>query len=246
MGLALNVVELDAALDGPVKKIVFDEESKADFRALLEAVPNTEFDSSEVKRILEEKRKPENWRIGEALAEAYLASHRDCTFPWPDGRDERKSGSSLPGADLVGFELNAGTDRFAFGEIKTSSENKYPPGTVYGRTGLKQQLEDLRDIVGIRDDLVMYLFHRVKNASWKDRFVRAYIRYNTNNKDVKLFGLLIRDVTPHKDDLRTRVVALGKECSTSMSIELLAIYLPLGSIEKLSRKVTIKRKRRAA
>jgi hypothetical protein len=233
---------LNAALEGPVIEIVFDFKSKADFRSLLESVPNTEFDSAEVKRILEDVRKPENWRVGEAIAESYLVHHRDCTFPWPDGRDERKSGSSLPGADLVGFEHDGGTDRFVFGEVKTSSDHAYPPGAMYGRTGLKQQLEDLRDNVRLRDDLVMYLFHRAKNASWKSRFICAYTRYNSNNKDVKLFGLLVRDVQPHKDDLNIRVIKLIKGCLSPMAIELLAIYLPVDSIEKLSDRIITMRK----
>lgn len=63
-------------------------------------------------------------------------------------------------------------------------------------------IEDLRDEVLIRDDLVKYLTHRAVNALWKDQFICAYRRYNANNTDVQLFGLLPRDVAPHEDDLR--------------------------------------------
>lgn len=236
-GISLSAEEIDAALAGPVAKVVFDDAGNADLVLLLDGLPETEFDQSEIRRVLQDSKTPENWRIGEALAEFYLVHHRVCHFPWPDGRDERKSGSSLPGADLVGFQRDGETYRFAFGEVKTSGENKYPPGAMHGRTGLKQQLEDLRDNVSIRDDLVKYLWYRAVNASWKDRFVSAYIRYNADHTDVRIFGLLIRDVPPHKDDVRNRVTKLGTDCPAAMVVELIAIYLPSGSIASFSEKI---------
>jgi len=63
---------------------------------------------------------------------------------------------------------------------------------MYGRTGLKQQLEDLRDNVLIRDDLVKYLWYRAVNAPWKDQFLCAYTRYGANDTDVQLFRFLVR------------------------------------------------------
>lgn len=241
-GLSLTSDELNAAVAGPVAEIVFDDSGKADVTTLLESVPDTEFDQSEIKRILNHQQKPEDWRVGEALAESYLIHHRACNFPWPDGRDERKLGSSLPGADLVGFQRHSESERFAFGEVKTSGEEKYPPGAMHGRTGLKQQLEDLRDKVSIRDGLVLYLWYRAVNAPWKNRFISAFKRYNTDHTDVQLFGLLIRNVTPHPDDLQVRVFKLERDSPGIMSIELLAIYLPLRNINKLSEKVMHSRK----
>src|SRR5262249_6432705 len=98
-GLSWTAEELDAALAEPIAAVVFDDVGAADCSALIERVLGTEFDPCAVKRILEGQKIPEEWRVGEALAEAYLISHRVCKFPWPDGRDARKSGSSLPGAD---------------------------------------------------------------------------------------------------------------------------------------------------
>ncbi|PXF61164.1 MAG: hypothetical protein C4B59_05290 [Candidatus Methanogaster sp.] len=236
-GMSYTTSELESALAGPVAEVIFDDAGTADLTNILSGLPSTEFNPECVKRVLENNREHESWRVGEALAESYLTHHRTCTFPWPDGRDERKSGSSLPGADLVGIHCDGVTERFAFGEVKTSSENKYPPGAMYGRTGLKQQLEDLRDKVGIRDDLVKYLWHRAVNASWKDKFINAFKRYNTDNADVGLFGVLLRDVEPHEDDLRARVGKLGEDCPQPMSIELLALYMPSGSIGSLGEKV---------
>lgn len=229
--------ELDAALAGSIAEVLFDDAGKADLAALLSGLSDTEFDQTAVRAVLSVSKAPENWRVGEALAESYLIYHRNCHFPWPDGRDERKSGSSLPGADLVGFQNDGASDRFAFGEVKTSSENQYPPGTMHGQTGLKQQLEDLRDNPTIRKVLVEYLGYRATNAPWKEQFRRAASRYLKDFSDVRIFGVMVRDVVPHQDDLRVRVNKLGNGCQASMAMELLAIYLPGGSITTLSEKV---------
>jgi hypothetical protein len=229
-----NAEELGAAINGQVSTLVFDDQGKADLKELLAGVAETSFEQEQLAQALAAPDDVEDWRVGEAIAEAYLSEHRSCLFPWPDGRDERKSGSSLPGADLVGVQPDEKGDRFVFGEVKTSGEAKYPPGAVYGRTGLKQQLEDLRDKVGIRNDLFKYLGHRAKNATWRDRFKAASKRYLNNTSDVQLFGVLVRDVEPNVDDVRVRVEKLGNGCPAGTQIELLALYLPTGAIGNLA------------
>ena len=191
--------------------------------------------------MLQDPNRVEDWRVGEAIAEAYLTDHRSCRFPWPDGRDERKGGSSLPGADLVGFGIDRDGDCFAFGEVKTSREGRYPPGTMHGRTGLKRQLEDLRDSDAIRDDRVRYLAHRAGSASWRARFQRAVVRYLGNSSDVQLYGVLVRDVEPHKDDLRLRVDELRAGCPEGTCIELLALYLPQESLDGIGEEIVSRR-----
>lgn len=233
-GRSWNAEELGAAINGQVSALVFDDQGKADIEELLVGVAETSFEQEQLAQALAAPDDVEDWRVGEAIAEAYLTEHRDCLFPWPDGRDERKSGSSLPGADLVGVQQDEHGDRFVFGEVKTSGEAKHPPGAVYGRTGLKQQLEDLRDKVGIRNDLFKYLGHRAKNATWRDRFKAASKRYLNNTSDVQLFGVLVRDVEPNVDDVRMRVEKLGNGCPAGTQIELLALYLPNGAICNLA------------
>jgi hypothetical protein len=214
--------------------VMLDDAGKADLRALLEGVSDTEFAKAEVDRIINAGSPSENWRVGEAIAEAYITHHHKCTFPWPDVRDERKAGSSLPGADLVGFQKDGDGDRFAFGEVKTSTDMRYPPGAMHGRTGLKRQLEDLRDDVSIRDGLVKYLAHRAVGATWTNRFKDTSSHYIKCNTDVRLFGILVRDVPPHEDDLRARVTKLSDECPLNTVIELFALYMPAASIDNLS------------
>jgi hypothetical protein len=237
-GVSWTPEELEAALSEAVAPVMFDDAGKADLRALLEGVPDTEFEKAEVDRIINAGSPSENWRVGEAIAEAYITHHHECTFPWPDVRDERKAGSSLPGADLVGFQRDGDANRFAFGEVKTSSDGRHPPGAMHGRTGLKQQLEDLRDNVKIRDGLVKYLAHRAVNAPWADRFREASTHYIKCNTDVRLFGILVRDVIPHEDDLKVRVTKLSDGCPINTVIELLGLYMSAASIDSLSEMAT--------
>lgn len=236
-GFSYSDKELDATLSSSVAEVVFDDSGRADIEALLAGLVETEFEKTAVEQILFNRKPPENWRVGEALAETYLVDKKGCFFPWPNGRDERKSGSSLPGADLVGFQSVGDDDFFAFGEVKTSTENKYPPGVMHGRTGLKQQLEDLKDDVNIKDVLVRYLGYRAANSSWEKQFKRAFSNYIQNRSNVRVFGFLVRDVAPNQNDLHTRVSKLAKNQHKDMVIELFALYLPQNSICQLSNKV---------
>jgi len=99
--------ELEKALTGPVADIVFDSSGAAAVADLLTGVAETEFQKDRLADVLAPPVSVEDWRVGEAIAEGVLVDHHRCFFPWPDSRDERKSGSSLPGADLVGFQSDA-------------------------------------------------------------------------------------------------------------------------------------------
>lgn len=240
-GLRWSEKELDAAIDDPVASVLFDDEGRANLEEILSGLAETNFAQEGVRRVLEDPDEVEDWRVGEAIAEAYLTEHRSCRFPWPDRRDERKRRSSLPGADLVGFGTDADGDCLAFGEVKTSSERRYPPAAMYGRTGLKQQLEDLRDRPLLRDQLLRYLGHRAAGAPWREHFENAGRRYLRNNADVQLFGFLVRDVEPNRDDLRMRVGALATGCPEGTRIELLALYLPRDSIDGIGGRTVARR-----
>jgi len=234
-GCSYTVAELDMALDGPIRDVVNDIEGKRRIRELLEGVPQTHFQKDHLEQILNADPEPEDWEVGEALAETYVATHRACTFPWPDKWDQRKSRSSLPGADLAGLQETDHPQnrfRFAFGEVKTSEEHAYPPGNMYGRRGLKQQLEDLRDQKPIRDTLFRYLAFRAAGAPWEAKYRSAASRYLADHTDVAIFGVLIRDVPPNENDLKARSQKLANNSPTTMRIELLAVYLPASSIAR--------------
>jgi len=242
VGLEWSNEELNAALDGRVAAVVFDDEGNADIGNIFARLPETGFAQDGLNRLLGDPDQLKDWRVGEAIAETYLSDHRSCHFPWPYEWDQKKRGSSLPGADLVGFALDDGGYCFAFGEVKTSSEQNYPPSIMHGRTGLKRQLEDLRDDVPVRDDLVKYLGHRALSAPWHLRFETAAVRYLQNSFDIHLFGFLVRDVEPHQDDLEVRVEALKTACPDGMRIELLALYLPQKILDGIGERMISERK----
>ena len=147
-GLVWGAGELDSALSGPVAMVLFDDEGKANIESILTDLVETDFEQDSLRRILSDPDAVEDWRVGEAIAETYLQVHRACCFPWPDGRDERKSGSSLPGADLVGFGKDGGGDCIAFGEVKTSSQANYPPSPKISEYScLVNRIADLCDVV---------------------------------------------------------------------------------------------------
>lgn len=238
-GVSWSDEELDAALTGPVAAVVFDHGGTADIAALLESLPATDFESNELVKILGADEPPKDWEVGEALAESYLTQHRDTFFPWPDGRDIRKPNSSLPGADMVGFQGKNDKTRFAFGEVKTSKGKKYPPQVVrYGNHPLNKQLTDLRDKRSLRDKVVNYLGHRATRAVWEKTYQRAAKNYlKTGGIGVAIFGVLVRDVPPNRADLETTWKLLSENCPENTLIELWAIYLPPRSIDSLSIKV---------
>ena len=231
VGLQWSNDELTSALKGQVVAALFDDEGRASIEEILAPTAETDFARDGLRRVLEGPDKIEDWRVGEAIAETYLTEHRSCSFPWPDGRDARKSGSSLPGADLVGFGVDDEGDCLAFGEVKTSGERNYPPRLLYGRTGLKQQLKDLRDSETIRDHLLRYLCHHCRSAPWRARLARAGGRYLRNKSDIQLYGFLVRDVDPNQEDLRAPVRGLAPGCPEETRIELLALYLPHGRLK---------------
>ena len=238
-GVSWSGEELDWALTGPVAAIVFDHEGTADIAALLESLPSTNFESIELSKILDVNEPPKNWEVGEALAESYLVQHRDTFFPWPDGRDIRKPKSSLPGADMIGFQGKDDNIRFAFGEVKTSKEQMYPPQVVrYGEHSLNKQLSDLRDKKSLRDKVIKYLGFRATNAVWNNTYQSAVKNYlKTGGTYFAIFGVLIRDVKPDRADLETTWKLLSENCHEKTLIELWAIYLPPRSIDYLGNKV---------
>ena len=241
VGLKWLEEELNDALEHRVAEVLFDDEGAVIIEEILADVTATDFAQDALRRVLAKPSSVEDWRVGEAIAEAYLTDNRSCDFPWTVSRDEKKRESSLAGADLVGFSLDDEGDCFAFGEVKTSSDSRYPPGTMYGRTGLKQQLEDLRDRESLRDGLMKYLGHRARSADWRGRYERASRRYLQNSSDVQLYGFLVRDVKPHQNDLARRVHDLASESPEGTRIELIALYLPRGRLDGIGDALTARR-----
>jgi hypothetical protein len=236
-GLTYTTAELDAAIKQRVAPLLRDDTGKADVAALLAGVVTTDFAVGALQAALSAPAPSSDWHAGEALADAYLTDHCNCTFPWPVGRDLRNIAASPAGADLVGFQKHKGTARFAFGEVKTSTDATCPPNVMSGRHGMTAQLEDLRDSTATKNQLMLYLGHRATHAAWQADFIQSSRRFLSDPADVSLFGVLVRDVPPNELDLKTRTARLAKNCPAAISIELRAIYLPTGAISTLAASV---------
>lgn len=208
-GVEYTSAELGTAIKERVAAIIRDDDVEAG--QMLARCAETEFGLKRVTSILSAKASPEDWRVGEALAEAYLTDHCHCQFPWPGGRDLKNSSSSPAGTDLVGFQETARGHRFAFGEVKTSYQAEWPPSVVTGRHGLSEQVMTLRDSESTKDELVKYLGHHAVRADWRPQFESAAEVYIADSSDVSLFGMLIRDVEPKQLDLRSRARALARD-----------------------------------
>lgn len=235
-GLSYSDEELDQALAAEVHDIVHDSAGKEELAEILGGIDGTDFSDAGIKALLSLNADPEDWRVGEALAQAYLVVHRTCSFPWPGSRDLKNPVSSPAGTDLVGFVQDGAQHKFAFGEVKTSTEEKWPPSLIYGRHGLKQQLEDLRDSVEHKDALVRYLGLHASGRPWEGQFKQAVKTYLASKTNVAIFGVSIRDVSPSADDLSARAKSLANGTPADIKIELLAIYLPLGAIPSLPKR----------
>ena len=98
-GFCYSNDELDDALSGSVAEVLHDDSGMADIKALLVGLVETDFEKREVERILlPNTRPPEDWCVGEALAETYLAHHMNCFFP---GRMVVTSARAVPACPVL-------------------------------------------------------------------------------------------------------------------------------------------------
>lgn len=206
-----------------------DNEGTTEFESHLRSLPLTEFGSESLESVLNANSPEErDWAVGEALAEAWLEKEHQVIWPWNMERDKRNANASLPGADLVGFVRNGSETRLVLGEVKSSTEKKYPPQVMSGRNGhLGHQIDKLANDLEIINTLLNWLLPRCKNTDYETWFNAAVTLYfNSGNKAVTLFGVLIRDTTPNENDLNGRGKTLGESITSPTTCTLLGLYLP--------------------
>lgn len=205
-----------------------DEKEADEFEAHLRGLPSTGFDAESLREILAAERPEErDWAVGEAMAEAYLERKHDITWPWNMKRDMRTPKASLPGADLVGFEVKGTAVRLTLGEVKTSADTNTPPGVMNGRGGMKHQIDKLASDLGLIAQLIKWLWPRCKgtaNETAFDAAVKCFI--SSGNKAIALFGVLIRDTQPNELDLQARGRNLADSLQPPATCQLIALYLP--------------------
>lgn len=212
-----------------VAERLYDVSWHNDFSKHLRGLSLTGMGKDNLEAILNSEIKEErDWAIGEAIAEAFLIYKHRVIFPWNMERDKRNPKGSLPGADIVGFIDTGLGYRLAFGEVKTSSEEKYPPQVMSSRCGnLGYQIDNLVTNTGTTLQLLYWLHPRCKNTEYQEAYNASAIAYfNSGSKDASIFGILIRDTKPNQLDLQGRGNSLGEKVTAPTSCTLIAIYLP--------------------
>jgi len=221
-------VEFDSFIAKEVAPRLHDETGKADFTAHLNSLASTGFAQYSLQAILEAEHPEErDWAVGEALAEAWLSREHGVVWPWNMERDKRTAQASLPGADLVGFVTQGSETRLALGEVKCSSDSSTPPNVMTGRHGMTRQLESLATDIGLLHTLLRWLQPRCRGNSAEPHFNAAIsLLFQSGNKAMTLFGVLVRDTQPDERDLRSRGQHLGGIINAPAGCHLLALYLP--------------------
>jgi len=205
-----------------------DTEGNAVFTEHLNGLSLTGMGQDALKSILAaEVPETRNWAAGEALAEAVLEHAHDVVLPWNTERDKRNPFASLPGADIVGFQCDGNSHRLALGEVKCSSEATSPPKVMSGRSGMTHQLDTLAGNLATICQLLKWLLPRIKRTRYEEIFNAALTRYlNSGNRDLALFGVLIRDQQARETDLQARGQYLATRLQTPTCCRLLALYVP--------------------
>ena len=226
---AQNGEGLNAFLSGSVAARLDDSTANEEMRGHLRGLGLTGMGQTALEEVLAaEEPEERDWAAGEALAEAVLEEHHDVVLPWNTERDKRNPFASLPGADVVGLQRDGASHRLAFGEVKCSSEAACPPQVMSGRSGgMGHQIDALANDLGIICQLLKWLLPRVKGTMYQEAFNQACERYfNTERRDVALFGVLVRDQTALENDLRARGQSLGGQLRAPTICCLIALYLP--------------------
>jgi len=215
---------------GRVRDRVRDADSSIGFAAELRDMATTGMTSEFVERLLRAVPQVYSWEIGEALAECVLAedSSREVCWPWTTVRDRRTPRASLPGADLVGFCREGDAVFLLFGEVKTSSDAKTPPGVMLGRSGMSWQLEQQATSLEVQYALLKWLRGRCATSEHIELFHAATSRFvESAGREILVVGVLLRDTEATERDLVGRAKALASKLPPPTRIELIAWYLPV-------------------
>ncbi len=237
-GLSVDEKECYNHLQGKVKNSLLDrEETEYTIDRLKALQQETGFNAN--KELIADIQALENqhidvqqFRIGEAYAEAILEESFMCRFHWNENRDSRNPKGNKTGADLVGFIEIEEQVLFLFGEVKTSSEivNR-PPQVMTNKDGIEKQLKDLYNDKGKRQILISYLQsksrHYPKEHPFKIDFNASLRTYYSSDCKFQLIGVLVRDVPHDIRDISLSYNRLSQHIIQHNGIKLIALYLPI-------------------
>ena len=202
-------------------------------RKYLERMPDTGFSLTHLRIEASKSKPPRDWEVGEAFVEAVLEDYFECLFPWPTSRDHREKEGNPTGPDLPGYHLpTAKPERFAFGEVKSSSQKKSPPAVVSGVDGkagketLVGQLRRLLTEPTRRQILIAWLgFRETLEAKGRARFHSALKRYSETG-DCVIVGCLVSGNRPENEADLADAQSLLNGSVAERELWLFAFYLP--------------------
>ena len=208
-----------------VKAKIQQSDSTSLLQEYLVEMADTGFDTIALQEQAESPPLAKDWEVGEAFAEVMLEDRFDASFPWPTSWDKRTQKASLPGPDIPGF-YKKDSPRFLFGEVKSSSEDRFPPQVANsGKDCLQNQVEKLLTSGSHRQQLIGWLLVRVKDSSrWNPVFNNAMKLYIEGKACI--CGVLVRGgINPTIDDLLSVQDELAAYNGT-YNVMLLALYIP--------------------
>lgn len=218
-GLIIDDAEDLSQLAIKLKNILSDVETTNDLLENFETIGLTGFSSDRLNEIAVLDL-PANyfkkWRIGEALSHVLLEENYDCWIPFSKEANTTNHNTSNTGIDIIGIATDShGNMLLLFAEVKTSSEAACPPQIVHSSKSdcLTNQLKDIIKNKKKRNEHMRYLAKEFGTDHPQiERFVEAARRYLSND-EYALYGLVVRDTEPNKDDLEVTSNALTTDIS---------------------------------
>ncbi len=217
-------------MENNVRARLNDEEGQQVVENHLRSLVTTGFETDNLNALLSARTLEErDWAVGESFSEAILERDFGAKFPWNTNRDSKNENASLPGADIIGLINEDGQEKLLFGEVKTSTQERYPPNVLYGRSGMIHQLETIGTNLTRLLKLIEYLLFRCKDTIYETSFEEAFqYLIQNSNQGMYLVGILVRpNIVANEEDLRSRGTYLGNTFDgTETKALLLAYYLP--------------------
>jgi len=231
-GYQFDKAYVKAHFSNEIKKKLVDYPGTRELVESFDDIVETDFDRDVLKKILRLAfEKFEMWKIGEAFCEFFLEKEFKVRFWYNHLRDLKNPKASPTGPDLVGFiDINEDTI-FVFGEVKTSEDERSPPQVFYGKTGFKNQINELKNNKTISYNLIRYLGFKVSNLPKTDPFCKDYRSalkiYIKKRNRIHLCGLLVRDTKCNCKDLESGYNNLKNITHKDMIIKLIGLYIPI-------------------
>ncbi len=222
VGISITKENFTTYMNTRVHERHYDEPMTDTLATELSSIGTTGFAKEELRAVLAIEPKLTPSSVGETFTECYLEDYYNSRIPYPHRRDAKNPRSEPSGADIVGFSSTGDNTMFLFGEIKTSSEDRHPPGVVTNKGGLCAQMNAIISSKKNRRVLIGWLLRKIKNTDYND-WLAAFRHYKSN--EFKAIGVLVRSTRPDKRDIKSTLDKI--ETKPNMLLNVLALYIPV-------------------